>query len=474
MSTVRRDRAVVLGGGMAGLLAARVLADSYAEVTIVDRDELTGRGDHRRGVPQGRHAHVLLARGLQILEDLLPGLTADLMADGAASGDPVAHARLCFGGHRFRQGPSGLHMLSMSRPFLENHVAERVLGLPNVTATAPSDVAGLASTSDGEHVTGARVFRRADGSAGETLPADLVVDATGRGSRAPAWLAELGYERPPEERAGVDVRYSSGDYHLPPDALGADWGCLIAPTPERPVGAAFARLERGRWLLTMVGVDGVRPPTDPQAVSEFVQSLAFPDVAEAIGDVEPAGELVGYRFPGNVRRRYEQASRLPAGFVVIGDGVCSFNPIYAQGMTVAAAQVLALRDHLVQHVEPHPRELARVVADEVEIPWEMALGGDLAFPGAQGRQTRKLRFLDAYLSRLHAAAARDASLAAVFMRVSGLVDPPGRMLRPAAVARVVRGSLTGNGRTSTGEEGTRDDASQREALSHLHRSRRER
>lgn len=438
---------------MAGLLAARVLAESYRDVTIVDRDDLPAAGTgHRRGVPQGRHAHLLLARGGQALEELLPGLTGELLADGATSGDVAGEARLHFGGHRFQQGVSGLRIVSVSRPFLEGYVRSRVLAMPNVSAAPPSDIAGLASTAGGRRVTGAHVFRRTAGSVGETLPADLVVDATGRGSRASAWLGDLGFDRPPEERVGAEVSYASCRYRLPADALGNDWGCLVAPTPEHPRGGALGRIEHGQWLLTAASVAGERPPTDPAGLAEFARSLPFPDIHAAISGGEPAGDPVAYRFPGNLRRRYERLTRLPDGFLVLGDGVCSFNPIYGQGMTVAALEALALRAHLRHRRVPVPLEFQRVVARAVDTPWEMAVGGDLAFPTANGRMSPKQRMLGRYLARLNRAAAHDAALSVAFMRVSGLVDRPEALMRPSVLLRVLRGSMEGDGPTPVRNE----------------------
>jgi len=176
---------------MAGLVAARALADAYAQVVVVDRDELPETAMHRRGVPHGRHAHALLARGQQALEELFPGLTAELIAQGVPAGDLLANGRWYVSGHRLRQENIGLVSLSVSRPLLEGYVRARVRALPNVAFLDSCDILGLTATPDGRRVTGARV-RRADGSAGEVLGADLVVDATGRGSRTPIWLEALG------------------------------------------------------------------------------------------------------------------------------------------------------------------------------------------------------------------------------------------------------------------------------------------
>jgi 2-polyprenyl-6-methoxyphenol hydroxylase-like FAD-dependent oxidoreductase len=262
MSTQIGDRAVVLGASMAGLLAARVLADRYGQVTLLDRDQLPEAGSHRRGVPHGRHVHALLARGQQALEELFPGFSADLVAHGAPAGDPLANGRWYLNGHRLRQAPTGMVALCASRPFLEGHVRARVRALPKVTFLDACDLVGLATTPDGRRVTGARVLRRAGGGAEEVLGADLVVDATGRGSRTPLWLEALGYARPETEQVRIGLGYATRTYRLPADALGGDLGALHAPTSEHPRGAAFLRLEGDRWMVTLFGILGDHhPPT---------------------------------------------------------------------------------------------------------------------------------------------------------------------------------------------------------------------
>ncbi|HSK89863.1 MAG TPA: hypothetical protein VK875_00990 [Euzebyales bacterium] len=441
MRTQPKGRAVVLGGSMAGLLAARVLAYAYADVTVLDRDELAGES-RRRGVPQGRHIHALLARGQQVLEDLFPGLTAELAADGVSVGDMLSDARVYFSGHRLQQAPSGLVVLGVSRPCLERHVRARVRMLPRVTFAAPCDIVGLATTSDRRRVRGVRLLRRADGSAEEVLDADLVVDAMGRGSRTPTWLESLGYQRPEEEQVRVDLGYATRRYRLAPGALGGDLTILQGATPTHPRGGALLRLEGDQWMLTLMGLLGDHPPTDPAGFAAFARSLQFPDIFEAICQAEPLDDPVAFRFPVCVRRRYERLSRFPEGLVALGDSVCNFNPIYGQGMTVAALEALTLGDHLQRHPVPRPRRFFREIARVIDTPWEMAIGADLAFPGVQGRRTRKLRMANAYITRLHAAAARDAGLANAFVQVSGLVERPESLMRPGVVLRVLLRSRT--------------------------------
>jgi 2-polyprenyl-6-methoxyphenol hydroxylase-like FAD-dependent oxidoreductase len=434
------DHAVVLGASMAGLLAARVLADAYAQVTVIDRDQLPPTGTHRRGVPHGRHTHALLARGQQALEELFPGFAAELVAHGAAAGDVLGNGRWYLNGHRLRQTHTGLVALCASRPFLEGHVRARVRALPGLRLLDRCQVVGLATTPDGRRVTGVRVLRRAGGGE-EVLGADLVVDATGRGSRTPLWLEALGYPRPPTEQVRIGLGYATRTYRLPPDALGGDLGMLHAPTPEHPRGGALLMLEGDRWMVTLVGILGDHPPTDPDGFLTFARSLRFPDIYQAIRDGEPLDDAVGFRFPASVRHRYERLRRFPDGLLVVGDAVCSFNPIYGQGMSVAAAEALALRRHLERGTRPQPRRLFGELARVVDVPWDIAVGGDLAFPGVQGRRTVKVRLVNAYIARLHVAAAHDAHLASAFMRVAGLVAPPESLLRPGVLLGVLRGTL---------------------------------
>ncbi|MEV6490764.1 FAD-binding monooxygenase [Actinoplanes sp. NPDC051633] len=442
ISTQIGDRAVVLGASMAGLLAARALADSYGQVTVVDRDELPDTATHRRGVPHGRHIHALGARGQQALEQLFPGLTAELVADGAPAGDMLTDARFYFSGHRMRPARTGLMLVCAGRPFLEGHVRARLRAMPQVRFLDRCDVVGLATASDSGRVTGVRVLRRTDGSAEELLAADLVVDASGRGSRTPAWLEAAGYPRPEREEVRIGLGYATRIYRLPADSLDGQLAVLDAATPDLPRTGALQRLEGDRWILTLAGILGDHPPTDPDGFLDFARSLRFPDIHEAVRDAEPQDDPVGFRFPASVRHRYERQDRYPAGFLVTGDAVCSFNPIYGQGMSVAALEALTLRRHLERGVEPQPRRWFRDLARVIDVPWDMSAGGDLAFPGVPGRRTLKTRLLGGYLARFHAAAASDAHLSTAFINVAGLVAPPRLLLRPDITLRVLLGGRT--------------------------------
>jgi 2-polyprenyl-6-methoxyphenol hydroxylase-like FAD-dependent oxidoreductase len=432
-----RDQAIVLGGSIAGLLAARVLADAYRHVTVVDRDDLTPGSQPRRGAPQGRHIHALLAGGQQVLEQLFPGLTKELEAYGAPVGDVLGDARLLFGGHRLRRAETGLVAVSASRPLLEDRIRARVRTLPCVTFMPPSDAVGLRSSPDRRRITAVRLLRRADGSSEEVHDADLVVDATGRGSRAPAWLEALGLHSATEDRVRVDVGYATRRYRLPPDALDGDLACVHGPPPDRPRGGALARLEGDVWTLTLCGFLGDHPPIDPHGFDAFTRSLRFPDIHGALRVGEAIGDPVPFRFAANVRRRYERIRHLPEGFVVIGDAMSSFNPIYGQGMTVAALQAMTLRRCLDGGDQHLASRYFRAAASVTDHAWTMATGADLALPGVEGSRSLQVRLANTYMRRLLAAAAHNPAVATAFTRVAGMVDPLPHLLRPALALPVL-------------------------------------
>ncbi len=436
MNTSIGEHAVVLGASMAGLLTAGVLAKSYDRVTVFDRDAMPEIGVHRQGVPQDRHLHVLQARGGQALDELFPGLTARLIGQGAATGDALGNIRWQLSGHQFRQADIRLPGLLASRPFLEGHIRAQVSDLPNVTLGERTDVVTVTATTDRRRITGVRVHATA-GDGERAVPADLVIDATGRGSRAPLWLSELGYERATVDRVDIGLGYTSRVYRLRPGALGTDMAMLTAGTPQNPRGGALAAIEGGRHILTLFGILGDHPPTDPAGFDSFAASLLFPDITEAIRDAEPLTGPVSIRFPASVRHRYERLRRFPDGLLVLGDAVCSFNPIYGQGMTAAAVQASALQRLLARGGAPQPHRYFRAIARTIDTPWDIAVGADLAFPDVPGARTAKIRMVNSYLPKLHAAAATDVTLGRAFVRVLGMVDRPEGLLRPDRLLRVL-------------------------------------
>lgn len=434
------DRAVVLGGSMGGVLAARVLAEFYHEVLVVDRDKVLGVSSPRKGAPHTVHAHGLHARGHLIMEELFPNFTDELSAAGVPTGD-LGEMRWYFDAKQLRPARTGLISITAPRPVLEHHVRSRVAHLPNVKFLEEHDILGLVGTPDRSRIVGVRVQPRAPHATEEVLDADLVVDATGRGSRTPAWLEEFGYQRPEEERIKIGLAYTTRHYRTRPEWFDGVQSINPVASPENPRGAFFGQVGPDTCILSLTGILGDYPPTEPEAFLEFAKSLPVPDVYEAIQDGEALDDPVSFRFPASVRRRYERLTRLPERLLILGDAVCSFNPVYGQGMSVAAIESLTLRDHLRQGRPPQPQRFFKDIARVIDTPWEISAGGDLDFPQVEGHRTLKVRFGNAYMARLRHAATKDAEVTNGFMRVAGLVDPPQALMRPAMLRRVLRHSV---------------------------------
>jgi 2-polyprenyl-6-methoxyphenol hydroxylase-like FAD-dependent oxidoreductase len=435
------ERAVVIGAGLGGLLAARVLADRFERVTVIERDTLPASDEPRRAVPQGRHCHTLLPSGQLCLEQLLPGILAELIAGGAPTYRALGELRCLAGGHELARGDTGRQAVLASRPFIEGHLRRRLAELPNVALEERCDAVGLLAGERRDRIVGVRLLRRAPGSATEELPADLVVAATGRGARLPAWLEELGYPRPAEQRLDIDIVYATRPLRLRAGALGPDKLVLVFARPGLPRGLFLFAEEHDRWRLSAYGYGGHHPPTDPDDFEDFVASVAPPDVAAAVRAAEPLGPVVAHRIPADLRRRYERLRRLPGGLLPFGDAICAFNPVYGQGMTVATREALTLRDCLAAGPDGLERRFLRAAARTIDDAWTLATAADLAQPTIAGRRPARVRLVNAYLRRLHTAAERDPELALAFINVVAMIDRPHRLLHPGPVGRVLAGSL---------------------------------
>jgi len=431
------EHAVVLGASMAGLLAARALAEFFGTVTVVERDALSHAADHRRGVPQGRHIHGLLLRGARALEELFPGILDELVAAGAPLIDYRDLSKLHFdmGGHLALQSGSvdGLRAYTPSRPFLESHVRRRVRAIPNIAFLDYHDVVDVTSSTSRDRITGARIVSRHSHAESE-LSADLVVDATGRGARTPAMLERLGYARPAEDDVVIHLMYASQLLRMPPESL-HESGCLVAPVPGRPTGMAILRYEHDTVMFTVFGMAGNDPPVGCSAMCTFAEQFAPARILAAIRAAEPLGESAQHRFPSSRWRRYDKARLLPEGLLVVGDAVCSFNPIYGQGMTVAALEALTLRNSLSRGTTELPRRFFRASAKPIGQAWQLAVGGDLSLPEIQGTAPLSTRLLSGYMDRLLTAAEYDTAAFEQFLKVAWLVDAPIRLLSPLMIWR---------------------------------------
>jgi 2-polyprenyl-6-methoxyphenol hydroxylase-like FAD-dependent oxidoreductase len=437
----RYSSAVVLGASMSGLLAARALSNHFKRVTVVERDVLPADDALRKGVPQAAHAHGVLAGGYRVMDAYFPGMMEELEARGARRGDVVGDFLWYQYGRWKLRHHSGLLGITVSRPALEAAVRQRVKSLENVTFLEGVD--GLKPTVDRatSRVTGLQVQPK-DSVDPTQLDAELVIDASGRGSQSPKWLEELGFGRPEEATVKVDVGYATRVFERRPGDLFDSMGAIISGTPpESTRYAAILWAEGNRWTVTLAGIIGDYPPTDEKGWLEFAASLPVPAVHDLFSSARPLTDIVGYRFPANRRRLYEHMKRFPSGYLVIGDAVCSFNPIYGQGMTVAATEAKALDDSLAAGTGGLWRRFYDRTRKLVDIPWTIATGEDLRFPQVEGVRPAGSGVVNRYLERVHAIASIDQTVCGRFFDVLNLLAPPSALMKPDIAWRVLTRSL---------------------------------
>lgn len=434
--------AVVIGGSIAGLVTARVLADHFNRVTIIERDDLPESAEPRTGVPQALHVHVLLQRGQKIAEQLFPDLQTELAQAGAPRIDWLNDVRwLSFNrwGPRF---PSNLVTQFATRGLLEYTIRRRLALFRQIQFIVKSDVVNLLAGESRTRITGVRVHHRDTGST-ENVQADLIVDASGRESKTPQWLEALDYARPTKTWVNSFLGYSSRLYRRPKNfAERADWkGVLIRATPPASSrGAVLLPVEGDRWMVTLGAGGKDYPPTDEAGWLEFARSLPTSIVYDTLKHAEPLSPIRGYRRTENRWRHYERLERLPENLIVLGDAVCAFNPVYGQGMTVATMGAHAhggcLRKQngeLAGLTRRFQRELARLN----QTPWLMATSADFLCPETEGeRPSSQTRFAHAYLFQVGLLTMEDRFTHQTFIEVAHLVKPPSALFQPRIATRV--------------------------------------
>ena len=433
------QHAIVIGASMGGLLAARALSEFYAAVTVLERDTFPVSDIPRKGVPQGRHAHGLLARGRAVIEDFFPGWTDEVVACGGARGDIAGDVTWIGHGVTIKSAPSEMVGLLASRPVLEGHVRRRLMALSNVRMIEDCVVQGLIADDGRATIKGVRA--KVGNEAEQTMTADLVVDASGRGSSSPAWLENFGYARPEEEKIEIGIGYTTRIYRRHPADLGGKLAAIVAGSgPNWRSGAILYQAE-DRWIVSIGGYFGDHAPDDDQMFAAYAGSLPTSDIHDIVAHAEPVSDFARYRFPANLRRRYERLTRFPAGYLVFGDALCSFNPIYGQGMTVAAQEAALLRECLDAGQADLARRFFAAAATAIDTPWDIAVGNDLRHPQVEGPRSPKVRFINWYIGKLHMAARHDAKLTTAFLEVANLEAPPTKLLHPAIVLRVISRNL---------------------------------
>lgn len=431
--------AIVVGASIAGLLTARVLSDHVDDVVVMERERLTDGPSPRGHVPQGKHLHLLLASGLDLLQNWFPGIDDELDRMGAVWVEGTRGWFYQAGGYR-AQGDWGPPTLSMTRPLLEQVVRRRITLLDNVKLRDGVLVDQVEVTNG--RVSGVVVD-------GVVHHADLVVDCSGRSSRIAHQLESSGLLSPQITRVTIDCAYTSGFLTRTADDFeGTFLVCGTSPPASFRAGAVLP-VEGNRWMVTLAGVHGDVPGKAEDELLAFARSLSSPAVAQLVERTGPLSSVATYRYPSSQRRHYEKVGRLLPGFVALGDAACSFNPIYGQGMSCAALQADAL-GRTVQEVELHsdelPRRFHRRASTIIDAPWAIAVGADFLHPKTVGSKPLGTDLLNGYVLRVIKASHTSVPLAKSFNLVLNLVEPPSSLARPSVLVRVMASLMPGRRR----------------------------
>jgi 2-polyprenyl-6-methoxyphenol hydroxylase-like FAD-dependent oxidoreductase len=445
LGTAQSGHAIVIGGSIAGLLAARVLAEHFARVTVYDREPPGAGPEPRKSVPQARHSHLLLPPGFAAIGALFPGLFEEMKKDSPQFLDIARDMAWHHFGRwrpRFR---ADLPTVMCTRPFLEHHIAQRVLALPQVTLHGDRVVEGLLLAQ--ERVVGVRV--KSGSAPPADVEADLVVDASGRGSRLPEWLVALGFPSPREDAVRIELGYASCLYQPPAD-FDLSWKLLVHyPNPPHSWrGGLICNVENGAWSVSLNGYFKDHPPTEEAGFLEFARTLPQPHIYDYLRRGTRLSDIRAYRLPRVRRLRYELLPRFPERLVVVGDAVCYLNPIFAQGMTLATFGAEALRLELAAGGGERKglgRAVQRRLAKSLALPWFLTTSLDLRFPQAEGTRLPGLRLLHYYIDHLMQTVASNQYVCHQFYRVVAMVADLRVLLQPRALLAVLLDALRGRG-----------------------------
>lgn len=435
--------AVVLGGSLAGMLAARALAGFVDEVTVVERDALTEGAGPRRGLPQARHAHMLWSGGVRAVEELVPGTTERLLAAGAHRQAVTTDMVVLSPRGWYRRWPVSHHNLLAGRDLLDATVRTAVLADARVRLLDSTEVLGL--TGDGDAVTGVRV-RGGDG-AERVLDAGFVVDATGRASRAARWLTGFGLPEPEKREVDSGLAYASRVFRAPEGARRGFPVVAVQADARRPGpgrSGFLLPIEDGRWIVMLCGTRGGEPTPDDDDFVRFArEELRHPIIGELIAGAEPLGDVAFTRSTANRRWFHERAARWPENFAVVGDAVAVYNPVYGHGMTVAAQSALALREVIGRQgwgSAGLARRIQKAVARPVGVAWDLAIGQDVFYEGAtESGPTLRDRMVTAYVDRLVHTATGNGRVARRLTDVTSLERGPEVLLTPAVLLAAAAG-----------------------------------
>ena len=443
LSSAERKHAVIVGGSFAGLMTAAVLSRHYRQITLVEKDTVHHYPEARKGQSQAKHLHGLLPCALNILYDYFPDLFKEIVDNGGVVNDFGASMNWFTHGGFKKNVFLNINGVSLSRPLLDHLLRERVLALPNVRLLDNTAARAFIFSDDKQKIHGIRVEDKGTMRVTD-LPSDLVVDCTGRGSRTPQWLKEMGYGEVPVDEVKINVTYTTRLYKRDPgDTRVRSWmACTPEAPKERRNGAVFP-IEGDKWIISVGGWHGDQATPNEKDFLEFLKTLPNPNIYDIASTSEPLSELIQYKYPVSIRRNYEKLHRFPMGLLVLGDAVSSFNPVYGQGISSACLQAVELDRLMKENVEEG--KLAKLYFRRtLKIKnklWQMSTGEDFRFPETTGARPFGIGLVNKFVSLVHRATIKDEVVCRTFLKVMGLIDPPTKLLRPNIVWRIVKASI---------------------------------
>ncbi|MED3536910.1 FAD/NAD(P)-binding protein [Bacillus toyonensis] len=433
------NKAIVIGGSMAGKFAAKALSTSFKEVIILEvGDKWDGKASRKR-VPQSDHPHVLLKGGEKAIEELFPTITNELIEAGSIINNFTRDLKW----HQFglwKQPFIGeVHMIQQSRPLLEWHIQKRIDQVSNITITYKTLVNGLLVDGKLNKVCGVKVKYLETGMQ-EEVYADIVVDASGFGSKSMEWLREYEIEVQ-EEKVRIDLFYTTRMFQLKENEELDCCNMLMSPSfPENPYGVLIQTIEDNRYFVTFSGYANEKAPQTDNEFYDFAENLSIPNVTEFLNKAEGITDIKTYKIPYQVRRRFDLVNNVPEGLLVVGDAQCRFDPVFGQGVSVAAMeahQLQLLLQSRKQLDKTFTQQFYKKTADIIETPWDMTTTEISRHPQLKRELTTKQKFQLWYTKQIYRLSASDSDVYIRLVRVMNLIRSPFHLFHPKVLLAVL-------------------------------------
>ena len=470
MSQLPESKAIVIGGGIAGLVAARVLCNHFSHVIVVERDVYPDGIGPRNGTPQSNQVHVLLLIGKQILTDLFPGLEGRLLSSGAHKIDLIADAKYHLATGWSLTFDSKMTTLACTRQLLEFAIREDLktnfLSLEFIEKTNVTGLLLDGMDNKSKRVKGIKIVHRGSEIETKNMYAELIVDTSGRNSETPKWLVEMGLDRPKETRINSYIGYSTRRYKIPPSRCAhnsgyqhlSDWKAMIIFTkpPTNPRMGVIYPVEGNNWLVGLLGIGKTYPPVKEPEFMRYVQDLEVRDMYEAIKDAEPTSPIYGYRENGSRKYHYEAMEYWPENFIALGDSVSAFNPLYGQGITVAAIAATILDKSLydlrkTNRMKPKlgfSKRFQKRIANANSFPWLLGTSEDFRWPLTEGNKPNLIvRFMQKYSYHVMLLTSESIVATRSFFEMIHVLKSPLVLFHPVIIIRIlwkiIRKRITG-------------------------------